>query len=387
MPSTRRATEAAAHLRQLACLENSGPSLILPVLRELHHLIGFDAGCFIHAGADGELDVFMENPALQAAVPDYFDPRILQSELEVLHRSSRQFGETLREERGVQMLPQISKVPLPELLRSDFYNVVLRPGDVGDGLSLALCSPQGQGVGILKLYRRGWSRRFTETDAAVLGRLEAILTRALQPGETDTELSEICGEGLLIVSPQARLQWVSPGAQGLLRQAFGQRWRHGELPAAVESLIQRLYWTQGKRSAPGGSAAEAELPVLTLHNVHGEFMLRAAPLAGTGSGIQAGIEAGTQAGTDAADPRASEAVAIHITRRVLRGVRLLERLRALGLPGRQIELACWLARGLPESSIADRMGVSANTVVYHRRQLYARLGVATRSELLGRLAA
>lgn len=37
---------------------------------------------------------------------------------------------------------------------------------------------------------------------------------------------------------------------------------------------------------------------------------------------------------------------------------------------------------MPESRIAGCMGISANTVVYHRRQLYAALGVASRGELL-----
>jgi DNA-binding CsgD family transcriptional regulator len=78
-------------------------------------------------------------------------------------------------------------------------------------------------------------------------------------------------------------------------------------------------------------------------------------------------------------------VALHITRRMARGARLLSALQALGLPRRQQELAWWLARGLSESQIAERMGISANTVVYHRRQLYNRLGLQGRQELLGSL--
>jgi DNA-binding CsgD family transcriptional regulator len=78
-------------------------------------------------------------------------------------------------------------------------------------------------------------------------------------------------------------------------------------------------------------------------------------------------------------------VALHITRRMARGARLLSALQALGLPRRQQELAWWLARGLSESQIAERMGISANTVVYHRRQLYMRMGAASREDLLAAL--
>ncbi|MEZ5606742.1 MAG: helix-turn-helix transcriptional regulator [Burkholderiaceae bacterium] len=69
----------------------------------------------------------------------------------------------------------------------------------------------------------------------------------------------------------------------------------------------------------------------------------------------------------------------------------VRRYAAAGAPGRawparrQAELAWWLARGLPESRIAERMGISVNTVVYHRRQLYTRMGVVRRDELLAAL--
>jgi len=366
MPTPRRATEAAAQLRQLACLDATGPEAIAPVLAELHHLVGFDAGCLIHPGAQGEMEVFMENPALQAAMPGYFDPRILQSESRVMHRGALRFTEALRVERGVQMLPQTAKVPLPELVRSDFFNAVLRPGEVGDGLKLPLHARAGQGVGVLWLFRREADPRFTPEDAAALGRLGPVLARALQLGDaTSSDDGEVCGQGLLVVSPEGRLQWVSPEAQALLALALGTRWRPGgtgDLPDAVRLLVQRLFWpaTDGGETAPLPEAA-------LLRNAHGAFSLRATRLAGvTGAG---------------------EAAAIHITRRMPRGARLLARLRALGLPRRQAELAYWLVRGWQEPQIAERMGVSVNTVAYHRRQLYAALAVQNRQELAARVEA
>ena len=59
---------------------------------------------------------------------------------------------------------------------------------------------------------------------------------------------------------------------------------------------------------------------------------------------------------------------------------------ALELPQRQHELAWWLARGLPEPQIAQRMKISLNTAVYHRRQRYNRLGVMGKEELMRVLA-
>lgn len=365
-PLLRRDVQAAtARLRQLACLDVTGPQAIAPVLAQLHRLIGFDAGCLIHAGAQGEMEVFMENPALQAAMPDYFDPRIQHSEARVMRRGARHFAEALRVEKGAQMLPQMVKVTLPELVRSDFFNVVLRPGDVGDGLKLPLRTAAGHGVGVLWLFRRVADPLFTPAEAAALGRLETLLARALQPAGADTHDTdevEVCGQGLLVVSPAGQLQWVSPEAQALLAQAMGTRWRAGdsELPDALRLLVQRLFWP-----VPG---AMAPLPELALCNAHGSFALRATRLASVASGAGA-----------------PEAAAIHITHRRPRGARVLERLQALGLPRRQAELAYWLVRGLPEAQVAERMGVSINTVAYHRRQLYAALGVQGRGDLAQRL--
>jgi len=243
---------------------------------------------------------------------------------------------------------------LPELMRSDFFNTVLRPGDVGDGLKLPLRA--GQGAGVLWLFRREADRRFTPEDAAALGRLEPVLARALQPADAHAcGDGEVCGQGLLVVSPEGGLQWVSPEAQALLAQALGTRWRAGGggLPEAVRLLVQRLFWP-----AAGGAGP---LPEVALRNAHGAFSLRATRLAGAlGTG---------------------EAAAVHITRRVPRGTRLRARLHTLGLPRRQAELAYWLVRGAQEPQIAERMGVSVNTVAYHRRQLYAALAVQNRQEL------
>lgn len=362
MSARRRVHQALAQLRQMAALEAGGPELIAPVLAALHQVLGFDSGGYIHPRSDGELDVHMENPAMQAAMPEYFEPHIMHSEQQVLVRSSRRFEEAVRHERGVQALPQLIRVPLPELRRSDFYNAILRPGGADDVLSLALRTPQGRGVGILKLYRRSGERAFTAADAAVLGRLEGWLARALQPQDRPGgEGGAACGEGLLIVTPMGRLQWASPEGQTLLAQAFGAPWRgvgRGELPPAVQQLLQQLLLRPQAETDDGAAQ-------LALRNARGWFSLRATLLLPAGG--------------------AGEAVAIHIVRHLPQGARLLAALGQLAVPQRQRELAYWLARGLPEQRIAERMGVSANTVAYHRRQLYASLDVCDRQELLQRL--
>ncbi|WP_406626040.1 LuxR C-terminal-related transcriptional regulator [Acidovorax sp. SDU_ACID1] len=350
----------------MACLDFNGPQCIAPVLQQLHRLIGFDSAGYFYPGSDGELQAHLENPALAAAMPDYFDPRMLASESQVFHRSLRRFGDVVRHEHGPHVLEQLIKVPYAALLKSDYYNVVLRPAQVSNWMSLVLRTPQSLGLGMLFLYRHGAAPPFGRQETAVLAQLEPCLARLLQPGELDAEDSAVAESGLLIATPLGRLLWISPEAERLMPLAFGWRWHHAgagarQLPLALQLLLQRLHWAwQGEAGHLG-----PVLPQMEWRNAGGWFSLRATQLAPAAGQAQA--------------------VAIHITQRVARAARLLQALEPFTLPARQLELAYWIARGWSEPQIAARMGVAEPTVVYHRRALYERLGVRDRQGLLERL--
>lgn len=239
--------QAAARLHQMACLDFNGPQCIAPVLQQLHRLIGFDSAGYFYPGSDGELQAHLENPALAAAMPDYFDPRMLASESQVFHRSLRRFGDVVRHEHGPHVLEQLIKVPYAALLKSDYYNVVLRPAQVSNWMSLVLRTPQSLGLGMLFLYRHGAAPPFGRQETAVLAQLEPCLARLLQPGELDAEDSAVAESGLLIATPLGRLLWISPEAERLMPLAFGWRWHHAgagarQLPLALQLLLQRLHW-------------------------------------------------------------------------------------------------------------------------------------------------
>lgn len=351
--------QALARLHAMANMAGSGPQHVARLLESLRPSIGFDAGAFVHpgVGSDGEgtLEIYMEDPALQAGLADYFDPRMLQEEQRLFHRSLRHFGDAVRREHGPHRLEQLLKVPYSELLRSDFYNILLRPANVAHWASLVLRTPEGQGIGTLIFYRHAKSRPFAQEEIAALAPLEANLASILQPCELGMEDSEVHSQGLLITSLQGKPLWISPEAETLMPLAFGWRWRRGvELPPALLALLQRL--TPQAITPP---------PPLDLRNSQGWFSLEATRLA--------------------AAHGASDAVAIHITQRIARGTRLFLALQGLRLPQRQQELAWWLACGLSEPQAAARMGISINTAVYHRRQLYNRLGVTGREEFLSQL--
>ena len=369
-PLGRAPQQAIARLRHMACLDDTGPHLVAPVLRELRHVVPFDSGGYFYPGEGGALDAYLESSAMQAAMPDYFDPRVLQSEGRVLCRSLLDLPEMARRQRGPLALEpgQILTVPHATLRRSDYYEAIMRPAQVATWMALVLCTPQGRGLGVLALYRHAGARpfrQFTHEELAALAPLETCLARVLQPGEPDTDEGEVRASGLLIASPAGRLLWTSPEAERLLPLAFGWRWRGprtrpgqaGPLPLALQLLLQRWQWAwQGRAGAP--------LPQMEWRNAGGAFSLRATRMtAMAGQG---------------------DAVALHITQRVSRSTRLVEALQDWGLSPRQHALAYWMARGCSEPQIAARLGLSLPTVVHHRRALYERLGVHNRQGLLAR---
>ncbi|MGE2736322.1 helix-turn-helix domain-containing protein [Mycolicibacterium vaccae] len=58
---------------------------------------------------------------------------------------------------------------------------------------------------------------------------------------------------------------------------------------------------------------------------------------------------------------------------------------APALTARELEIARMVARGLPNKSMATVLDISTWTVSSHLRRMFAKLGVTTRAEMIGRL--
>ena len=62
-----------------------------------------------------------------------------------------------------------------------------------------------------------------------------------------------------------------------------------------------------------------------------------------------------------------------------------ERIRALGLSTREVEMSIMIARGLANKEIAGELGISPATVRTHIYNLYQKVGARSRVELLNKL--
>lgn len=295
-------------------------------------------------------------------VPLYLDERMQASE----RRVARSFAEAAGCEFGPQTHEQLVTVPEREFLNSDYYNLLLRRLSIYDCVSLIPRLPNGHPVGGLKFYRRGRGARFRRDELPGLAALEPFLARLLQPRQSipwePGARSEPDSRALLVMTPDGRLLWQSADADGLLVRAFGMHRRpKAALPERLATLLDRL-----RRVRDG--VPDAKLPQLDWHDdTCGAYSARA-----------------TWMQTPSGEP---DAVAVEVEYRMSRQLQLLKRLQALGLPDRQFEIAYWLAQHQAESQIAERVGISQNTLVYHRRRLYERLAVHSRQELLQHLSA
>lgn len=353
-----RSTRAARRIRRLAGLDAGGPQFAPLLLRELATLLALDSSGYFYLDAAGMPDFYSEAPEVQAIVPLYLDPHMQAAEAEV----ARPYAQAAREDFGPQLRAQLVTVPEPVFWASDYYNLLLRPAGIEECMSLVLRQLDGRPLGALKLYRNGRRHGFDRDAVACLAALEPFIARLLTPrAPADPQQPDMPqGRALLVTSQQGRVLWQSPHAAALLALAFGPQGARAGLPARCGEVLDRL-----RRSRSGQDAAEP--PQARWHDARGSFTLRASWLDAPGAG--------------------EAAVALELEHHRPWTVRVLEQLQDLGLPERQFELAYWLAQGHAEPRIAAHLGVSMNTLVYHRRRLYERLAVHSRKELVQRLEA
>lgn len=356
MPRTASVQRAAARIRRLACLDAGGPHFAPLLLQELAGVLAFDGAGYAYFGTQGESAFYSDAPDVVAMLPFYLSEPMQAAEREV----ARPLAVAARSDMGPQLREQLMTVPEAAFQKSDYHNLLLRPLAIDDCVSLVPRQPGAAPSGAFKFYRRGRCTRFGRADVAVLAELEPFLARMLQPRAASSphEREVPQGRALLVATPEGRVLWRSEGAEALWRLAFGEP-PGSEPPPRCAEVLQR--W---RRVRDG--AAQAQLPSLAWNDANGSFVLAASTL-----GSAAGVE---------------PAVALELEHRQDPRVLLLQRLRELALPERQFEIAYRLVRGEAEPALAARLGISLNTLVYHRRRLYERLAVHSRQELQARLA-
>lgn len=227
--------------------------------------------------------------------------------------------------------------------------------------------------GVLALIRRREQPDFSADEEQLLARtlpyvahamrIEAAAPSRFVPGgrsalivcDAQGEVLE-CSErarrlALLALLDAFHLETAIDGAE------FAEAWR--TLREIVALLHARL----------GDDDPLAALPTLVRRNGWGEFVFRGYRLdAGAGTG-------------------AAQRIGVLIEQSVPLEAQLLERVNATTLSMRQKEVALLSAKGLPNAQIAQQLHLTPQTVKDYFKDIYARLQVNSREELVQRLAA
>jgi DNA-binding CsgD family transcriptional regulator len=237
----------------------------------------------------------------------------------------------VRHQAGVFNALKLSDFFSPNDLRATrLYDVWFRPWGIEHELNVAIPSPHWHTKTFL-FDRTRESRDFTERDRLILDLLQPHLARWWQAAKTRRLLTSALAEldrgdehdprGVVLLGAGTETEFASPAAERLLREFFG-RPVEGRLPPALADWLE----------------ADAEQPLV--RQLDGR----------------------------------------RLTVRRSGGALLLEERQAgLQLTAREREVVSWVARGKTNAEIAQLLWLAPSTVRKHLENVYAKLGVNTRT--------
>ncbi len=242
--------------------------------------------------------------------------------------------------------------------RSARYRDLLLPADIPHELRAAFVV-RGRVWGAVHIARRARSGPFQQRDADGLAAVTGAIARGIRASlrfDAARRVTGLDAPGLVVLGPEDDVELITPPARELLEaiSAGSQIYAEDELPTSVLALAAFV------RDAP--EAAQRGSNVVTVPADDGWVVLHAS-LPG---------------------PADERRVAIVIERaNAARSATV--RLEAFGATAREREVATLLARGLSRADMAEALVLSPHTVEDHVRNLYGKLGVASRHEFVARV--
>jgi len=368
---TKRETprRVVARVQRLCCLGLGSQAIMPALLTEIDALAPAFSRVFNWAGPQGELaHVYTDTPAAPSVLPVYFDEFHLRKERQV----TLTFADTMRtqyptavadfRERGLT-------VGWAEFLKSDIYNLIRRPLGSHHRLEIKL-SERGAGLGALVINRTEKEPEFSPQERRLLEAVAPFMAHAMTATPPlDAPLADSDDSGLIIATTDGGIQHLSAAARRLLLMATFAQWSPATLWGDTPGLPAPLVRLCRDLARAFEDLTPGSPPVWFHRNAWGGFEFRAYLL-----------------DPNAATPSRS-LVGITIRRHEPLPLRVFRRAEALPLSAREINYVLLSAGGHGRKAIAERMGVSAHTAQTHGRNVYAKLGVHSRAELVERLRA
>ena len=242
--------------------------------------------------------------------------------------------------------------------RSARYRDVLAPSDIPHELRAAFVI-RGRVWGAVHIARRAQSGPFSQQDADALARVASVIAHGIRTSlrfDAARRVTGVEAPGLIVLGPDNEVELITPPAQELLEEIRSDAvvYGNGAIDASVAALAA---FVRGVDRHPAGAGNVVNVP-----GKDGWVTLHASRPGG------------------AVDGR----VAIVIERATSSQSATL-RLEASGATAREREVATLLARGMSNPDIADELVVSLHTVEDHTKNLFEKLAVTSRQELVARV--
>ena len=361
----QRQANAMSVLAQLACLDIPGEALLDELLQALQELVPFDRTSYRVYDSEGRLrELHTGGDVLPEVVALYLQEWMGRLEVDA-------YAPHLRESmsRHQYECVRISDA-IPRLRHSAYHDQILRPLRLAGEARLVLRDEGGRGeVRQITVARDG--QDFSVHEMAALRQALPYLTHAMVRKVSVPQAVEATHQGgstLLLVDRSGRVQASSTGANALLAQAWGRSlapawygdpavsWAQPYLAAIVQRVDALL------------TGRPSDLPLVVERNRYGTFHLRGYVLRQATAGMP-------------------PLYGIQIERRVTLEQRLFASERFRHLTASERDVALRLVRGVTPADIAREMGVKTSTAIFHTRNIYRRLGIHQRAQLLPALVA
>ncbi|MFL5828365.1 MAG: response regulator transcription factor [Solirubrobacteraceae bacterium] len=242
--------------------------------------------------------------------------------------------------------------------RSARYRDLLLPADIPHELRGAFVI-RGRVWGAVHMARRAGSGAFQQRDADALAALTGAIARGIRASlrfDAARRIAGIDAPGMVVLGPHDEVEVITPPARELLASLHPMESGYTDETIATPLLALASF----VRSAPGTGQTGGN--VVTVPGRDGWVTLHASLPGSPDDGrVAVVIERATAARSATV------------------------RLEAFGATAREREVATLLARGLSRAEMAETLVVSPHTVEDHVKNLYEKVGVSSRQELVARV--
>jgi DNA-binding CsgD family transcriptional regulator len=367
---TASAARALVRIKELCCLGLSSQTIMPALLKELHGLVPSHANAFIWGDPRQEVENYLSENLGEAK------PWSAIYESEFQRRCEREViwgsAETLRARRCVLAHEEVLAVDRRANCRHGYYNSVTLSAGYDHTLR-AIIDDGGRALGAVLMHRAANDPCFTAQDSIHLASITRYLAHALTTPPPELEVPLVDGEeeGLLTLDVTGTVQHLSPEARRLLylvahpvisQKALADSTSETMLPQCVAQVCDWLV------NVFAGQAEKTPPPVWCYRNAWGGFVFRACRLDNHG-------------------PESAPVIGITVRRQEPLPLKVLRQVDRLSLSRRQMQVCLLLAAGHSRPAIAKRLEVSQHTAITYTRQVYNKLRVHNRSELLIKLMA